>query len=187
MRVHKMSDFIGMYESQASKSFHWFNIKMILAAFLSFQFPVSTTTFFLFGAETFTEFAMSSYISSTMICICVGLFLFVGKAEEMFKMFKNFENAIEKRENYILNSVKHYSFLYSMKISLVTGLQNGSSTTHFSNAIEQIEGISINLTKLLQATFLCQMTPSILLVVYIFFTKGLENNSKDYKLPYDVL
>lgn len=109
--VRKMCNFIELNVSKEFPRFYWFNIKMLSIGLVSVLFPISTTIFFLFGAQTFTEYAMSAYISSTMINSCVASTFFVRNAEKIFKMFENFEQAIEKRKYYIIWNYHHSHLL----------------------------------------------------------------------------
>lgn len=95
--IEDLFDFMGIRRQQLPKK-HLLNLRNILIITLFVQFSVTTFTFFLFKANTFTEYANSFYITATA---AFNIFTFpwnISQSRNIFKLIDQMEAIIKKSE-----------------------------------------------------------------------------------------
>lgn len=58
----------------------------------------SSCAYLFFEAQTFEDYTLSVYVSSTLLLVIVGYMIFMWKNRPIFELFGNAEKIIDKRE-----------------------------------------------------------------------------------------
>lgn len=89
--THELFGTLGIYQFR-------FNWKILLIFVLLSQYSISLMAFFLFKANTLSEFTDSYYAVATTTLLFYTLIALFREKMNIFQLYDDFENVIEKRE-----------------------------------------------------------------------------------------